>query len=192
MTEIVRIRSQAVLGRHWGTLTNYALSLKRRDGRWQDMEREVYDHGLAAAVLLCNRKKGTVILIRQFRFPAHLNGDDPLLIEVCAGLLDDNAPEEAAIREAEEESGFRVSGAIHVFDTYMSPGSLTEKVSCFVADYDDSQRIGTGGGLEAEGEDIEVLELAFDEAFAMIAAGKIIDGKTIMLLQHARLAGIFG
>lgn len=192
MTDVVRIRGQAVIGANWGRLTNYELSLLRRDGRWQDMEREVYDHGSAAAILLCNRARKTVILIRQFRFPVHLNGDNPLLIEVCAGLLDDNAPEDAARREAEEESGFRVGALTHAFDTYMSPGSLTEKVACFIAEYDDSQRIGAGGGLEAEGEDIEVLEMAFDEAFAMIGRGEIIDGKTVMLLQHAKLAGIFG
>lgn len=191
MSAEVRIESRTLLADDWGNLSRYVIELRRRSGDWQRQNREVYDHGSAAAVLLCDPDRGTVILTRQFRLPVHLNGDDPALIEVCAGLLDGDDPETCARREAEEETGYRVEVLTHAFDAYMSPGSLTEKLFLFVAHYHAGHRVSDGGGLEHEGEDIEVLEMPFATAFGMVAAGEITDAKTIMLLQHAALSGVF-
>lgn len=191
MGEEVRIEDETLLSHDWGSLTRYTIALRRRSGDWQQQRREVYDHGSAAALLLCDPARGTVVLTRQFRLPVHLNGDAPALIEVCAGLLDGDLPEDCARREAEEESGYRVETITHAFDAYMSPGSLTEKLSCFIGFYDEGQRVSEGGGLVHEGEDIEVLELPFAAALGMIATGEITDAKTIMLLQHAALSGVF-
>lgn len=191
MSADVRIESRTVLAHDWGNLSRYTIEVRRRSGDWQRQSREVYDHGSAAAVLLCDPERGTVILTRQFRLPAHLNGDNPALIEVCAGLLDGDDPETCARREAEEETGYRVDAVTHAFDAYMSPGSLTEKLSFFVAQYHAGHRVSDGGGLEYEGEDIEVMEVPFTSALEMVRTGAIIDAKTIMLLQHAQLSGMF-
>ena len=191
MGDGVRIDGEALLSHDWGRLSRYTIAVRRRSGDWQQQLREVYDHGNAAAILLCDPDRGTVILARQFRLPVHLNGDDPALIEVCAGLLDGDDPETCARREAEEESGFRVEAVTHAFDAYMSPGSLTEKLACFIGLYHEGHRVSEGGGLVHEGEDIEVLEMPFTTAFGMIATGGITDAKTIMLLQHAALSGVF-
>jgi len=187
----VKITSETTLAKAWGTLSEARLELRRRDGTWQEQTREVYDHGSAAAVLLCNPAAGNVVLTRQFRYPVHRNGDDGCLIEVCAGLLDGDSPEDCARRESEEETGYRPSALIHAFAAYASPGSLTEKLDCFIGLYDETARVAAGGGLHHEGEDIEILELPFETALAMISSGGIIDAKTIMLLQHAALSGIF-
>lgn len=191
MSDEVRIEDRALLSHDWGNLSRYTISVRRRAGDWQQQYREVYDHGSAAALLLCDPDRGTVILTRQFRLPVHLNGDDPALIEVCAGLLDGDPPEVCARREAEEESGYRVEAVTHAFDAYMSPGSLTEKLSCFIGLYHEGHRVSEGGGLAHEGEDIEVLEMPFATALGMIGTGAITDAKTIMLLQHAALSGVF-
>lgn len=171
-----------------GTLSVYSVEMRLGAA---PLKREVYDHGHAAAILLYNPTRQTVLLVRQFRVPALLGGDGGALIEVCAGLLDGHAPEECARQEAVEETGHRPRSITHVFDAYLSPGSLSEKLHCFVGDYDEDTRVSSGGGIAAEGEEIEVLELPFERAYGMIASGEIIDAKTIMLLQHARLAGVF-
>lgn len=184
----VRVRDVTLLSDHWTTLKTTTFDWRRSDGRWQECRRETYDRGNGAALLLYNRGQRTVILTRQFRYPAFVNGHDDLLTEVPAGLLDDASPEECIRAEAEQEVGFRVRAPRKVFEAFMSPGSVTERLHFFVAEYDPADRIGAGGGLEAEGEDIEVLELTLDEALAMVGRGEICDGKTIMLLQHAALA----
>lgn len=142
-------------------------------------------------LLLFNAARGTVVLTRQFRFPAYVNGcADGLLIEACAGLLDGDEPQACIRREAQEETGFAVRAPRKLFEAYMSPGSVTEKLHFFVAAYEDGDRVGAGGGAIAEGEDIEVVELLLSDALQMIRSGAIVDGKTIMLLQHAALVGL--
>jgi GDP-mannose pyrophosphatase NudK len=183
----IKLIGKEVLAQDWGTLTKSTLDFQRRDGSWQRQVREIYDHGSAAAILLFCPEKETVILVRQFRLPVYLDGRDGWLLEVCAGLLDGDTPEVCARREAEEEAGIRVKSVRHVVDADMSPGSLTEKVSCFVGTYDAETSISAGGGLAAEGEDIEVVELDFPAALALIGEGKITDAKTVLLLQHLAL-----
>jgi nudix-type nucleoside diphosphatase (YffH/AdpP family) len=189
--EQVRILEEQVLSHDWYLLRRTTFQHRRRDGRLQVVARETYDRGNGAALLLFNAARATVILTRQFRFPAFVNGcADGLLIETCAGLLDGDDPVAAMQREAMEETGYAVTAPRKVFEAYMSPGSVTEKLHFFVAAYDDTDRRSAGGGEADEGEDIEVLELPLARALAMIASGEIQDGKTIMLLQHAALAGL--
>ncbi|MHA6311330.1 NUDIX domain-containing protein [Pantoea sp. S-LA4] len=186
----VRIISKQLLSDNWYTLKKYTFSLLRRDGQWQEQSREAYDRGNGAVVLLYNREKKRVVLTRQFRFPIYLNGHHGFLIEAAAGLLDNASPEARIVAEAEEETGFRVTRVEKVFEAFMSPGSVTEKLYFFIAEYADQQRSGEGGGIAEEGEDIEVLEMDFDQALQAITDGEIMDAKTIMLLQHLRLKGI--
>ncbi|WP_462386854.1 NUDIX domain-containing protein [Acidovorax sp. Q11] len=187
-TEHVKLLDVQVLSDNWYVLRKVTCSLRRRDGQWQTMSREAYDRGNGAALLLFDPRRSMVVLTRQFRLPAFLNGcADGLLIETCAGLLDGDDPETCIRREAEEETGYRVRQPRKVFEAYMSPGSVTEKLHFFVAEYEPGDRIRTGGGLEGEGEDIEVIEMPLAEALAGIANGTIQDGKTIMLLQHVAL-----
>ncbi|MFV9669633.1 NUDIX domain-containing protein [Pantoea sp. KXB25] len=186
----VRLIHEQLLSDNWYTLKKYTFSLQRRDGRWQEQSREAYDRGNGAVILLYNRETRRVVVTRQFRFPVFLNGHNGFLIEAAAGLLDNASPEARIVAEAEEETGFRVTRVEKVFEAFMSPGSVTEKLYFFIAEYDDRQRSGEGGGIEEEGEDIEVLELDFDQALQAIDQGEIVDAKTIMLLQHLRLKGI--
>lgn len=187
-TDSVRLQAAEVLSDHWYTLRKITLDLRRRDGQWQRQVREAYDRGNGAAVLLFDPERRTVVLTRQFRLPTFLNGNaDGLLIESCAGLLDGDDPETCIRREAEEETGYRVRQPRKVFEAYMSPGSVTEKLHFFVAEYAPHDRIRTGGGLAEEGEDIEVIEMPLAEALAGVGSGAIQDGKTIMLLQHVAL-----
>jgi len=187
----VRIVDQQTLADDWFVLKKTSFEYRRNDGRWQLMHRETYDRGNGAALLLYNPQRGTVVLTRQFRFPAFANGcEDGLLVEACAGLLDDDDPLAAIRREVQEETGYAVREPRKVFEAYMSPGSVTEKLHFFVAEFDDTDRTGQGGGDMAEGEDIEVLELPLAQAMEMIRTGQIQDGKTIMLLQHAALLGL--
>jgi len=187
IAERVRIHEVRLLSDDWYVLKKTRFEYRRRNGAWQMQWREAYDRGNGAAILLYNLERGTVVLTRQFRLPAFVNGHDDLLVEVPAGLLDEAAPEERIKAEAEEEAGFRVDRVRKVYEAFMSPGSVTEKLHFFVAEYDPTSRVGDGGGLEAEGEDIEVFEPTFVEAQAMVARGEIADAKTIMLLQYAAL-----
>ena len=187
VSERVRVQQVEVLADDWYLLKKTTFDFLRSDGTWQRQSRETYDRGNGATILLYNLARRTVILVRQFRFPAFVNGWNDLLIEAPAGLLDEASPDERIKLEVEEETGYRVCHVRKIFEAYMSPGSVTEKLYFFVADYDANSKVGDGGGMEHEGEDIGVLELNVDEAMAMIAAGKIVDGKTIMLLQYAAL-----
>ena len=189
--EQVRILEERVLAHDWYLLRKTTFEHRRRDGQLQVVSRETYDRGNGVALLLFNAARASVILIRQFRFPCFVNGlADGLLIEACAGQLDGNDPASAMRREAMEETGYEVKAPRKVFEAYMSPGSITEKLHFFVAAYDDADRVGQGGGEAHEGEDIEVLELPLAQALAMIGRGEIQDAKTIMLLQHAALVGL--
>src|SRR5471030_54975 len=184
---LVRITSQKLLSDNWYVLKKYEFELRRRDGTWQAQTREVYDRGNGATILLYNRARRTVVLIRQFRMPVFVNGHDGLLIESAAGLLDNVSPEERIRLEAEEETGYRVGSIEKIYEAFMSPGSVTERIHFFIGEYQAADRVGEGGGLIDEGEDIEVLELSFEQALAMVQSGEIVDGKTIMLLQHLEL-----
>jgi nudix-type nucleoside diphosphatase (YffH/AdpP family) len=183
----VRVHEATLLSDNWYTLKTTAFDWRRNDGKWQRVHRETYDRGNGATLLPYNRARRTVLLTRQFRYPAFVNGHDDLLIEAAAGLLDNAAPEERIRAEVEEELGYRLGAVQKIFETFMSPGSVTEKLHFFIAEYEPSMRVGNGGGLADEGEDIEVLELGIDEALAMVADGRIADAKTVMLLYHAQL-----
>jgi nudix-type nucleoside diphosphatase (YffH/AdpP family) len=186
-TDRVRLISSQVLSDDWYLLKKTIFDFRRADGSWQRQQRETYDRGNGATLLLYQLTTRKVVLIRQFRFPTFVNGHDGMLIEAPAGLLDQATPEQRIRAEVEEETGYRVGEVRKVFEAFMSPGSVTEKLYFFVAEYDAGSRVSQGGGLAEEGEDIEVLELDFDKAMAMIHRGEIIDGKTIMLLQYAAL-----
>jgi nudix-type nucleoside diphosphatase (YffH/AdpP family) len=187
ISERVRVKNVSVLSDRHYRLNEVEFEYRRGNGEWQTQKREVFDRGHAATLLPYNVASRSVLLARQFRLPAYLAGHDDLLIEAAAGMLDDETPEKRIRAEAEEEIGYRLHDMRKVFEAFMSPGSVTEKLHFFVAEYDSSMRIGNGGGLADEGEDIEVLELSIDEALAMIADGRIVDAKTIMLLQYAAL-----
>ena len=181
-----------LLAAAWHVLRRTTLQRRRRDGQWVTEQRETYDRGNGATLLPYDAERRTVLLSRQFRYPVYVNGHpDGMLLETAAGLLDDDSPEDAVRREVEEELGITVGEVEHVFDVFMSPGSVTERLHFYAAPYRPADRTGAGGGLEDEGEDIEVVELPFDEALAMVDDGRIADAKTIMLLQWAALRGPF-
>jgi nudix-type nucleoside diphosphatase (YffH/AdpP family) len=183
----VRVEEVRVLSDDWYVLKKTTFLYRRGDGSWQRQSRETYDRGNGATILLYDPGRRTVVLTRQFRYPAFVNGCDELLVEAPAGLLDNAGPEERIRAETEEETGFRIGQVQRVMEAYMSPGSVTEKLYFFVAPYSPADRVGAGGGHAHEGEDIDLLELDIDEALAMIVRGEIRDGKTIMLLYHAAL-----
>lgn len=188
----VRVAGERLLSNNWYTLKTTAFDLQRRDGSWQRQHRETYDRGNGACILLFNAGMGTVILTRQFRYPTFVNGNSSgYMVEVCAGLLDADDPETCIRRETEEETGYRIGAVKKVGACYMSPGSVTEKLHFFIAEYSPKDQVTAGGGHAHEGEDIEVLELPFNEAMAMVVDGRIQDAKTILLLQHAALCGCF-
>lgn len=186
----IRIIANETLSDNWYILKKYTFDHQRRDGEWQRQSREVYDRGNGATILLYNRGKKTVILTRQFRFPVFINGHENDLIEAAAGLLDNMDPENRIKAEAEEETGFRVSSVQKIFEAYMSPGSVTEKLYFYLAEYHPQDQTGAGGGIKSEGEDIDVLEMTLEQALRGIETGRIVDGKTIMLLYHVALKGI--
>jgi len=186
MNERIRLRNQTVLSDNWYTLRKITFDYQRKNGTWETHSREAYDRGNGATILLHNPAADTVILTRQFRLPTFVNGNPTgLLIEACAGLLDDEHPDAAIVRETEEETGFRLTAVQKVMEAYMSPGSVTERLFFYLAEYSAATERRAGGGIEEE--EIEVLELPLGEALGMVAAGQIQDGKTIMLLQHLRL-----
>lgn len=184
----ITIQKTELLSDNWYILNKVTFDYLTKDNTLISQKREVYDRGNGAAILLYNTKQKTVILTRQFRLPTYLNGNDSgMMIEVCAGLLDEDHPEQCIIRETEEETGYRVSSVRKVFESYMSPGAVTEILYFFVGEYDESMKVSEGGGVEHEQENIDVLEFTFDEAYAMIESGEIKDAKTIMLLQYAKI-----
>lgn len=188
----VVVRDVELTSHGWHVLRRTTFDYRRRDGHWDTQQRETYDRGDGAVVLPYDTGRGRVLLTRQFRYPAYVNDHpDGMLVEAAAGLLDADDPRAAVRRESAEELGVDLGSLTHVFDAYMSPGSVTERLHFFAAPYTSADLTGAGGGLEHEGEDIEVLELPFTEALAMIRDGRITDGKTIMLLQWAALDGPF-
>ncbi len=187
----VRNIKTEVLSDNWYTLKKVTFEYLKKDGRWETQSRETYDRGNGATILLYNRENKTVILIRQFRMLTYVNGNDSgMLIESCAGLLDQDNAEDCIKRETEEETGYKISSVEKVFEAYMSPGSVTEIVYFFTVAYSKSMKKDSGGGLDDEQEDIEVLELKIDDAIQMVENGDIKDGKTIMLLQYIQLKNI--
>jgi nudix-type nucleoside diphosphatase (YffH/AdpP family) len=187
ISDRIRVKNVRLLSDNRYILKTTTFEWRRANGEWQKQDRETYDRGNGATLLPYNVKRRTVVLVRQFRYPAYVNGCDDLLIETAAGLLDNASPENRIRAEAEEETGYRLHEVHKVFEAYMSPGAVTEKLHFFVAEYEPDMKIGSGGGIADEGEDIEVLELSIDEALAMITDGRIADAKTIMLLQYAAL-----
>lgn len=184
----IRNLTKTLLSNNWYTLSKYAFEYQLPDGQWQYQEREAYDRGNGSTILLYNKEKEKILLTRQFRLPTYVNGNkNGMLIEACAGLLDQDDAENCIKKEAEEELGYRLDNVQKIFEAYMSPGSVTEIIYFFIAEYHDNMRISHGGGLAEEQENIEVLELDFRAALNMIESGEIKDGKTIMLLQYAEL-----
>ena len=188
MIDNVKVTKTEVLSDHWYILRKITYQYQKKDGSIQTQTREAYDRGNGATILLYDREKKTVILTRQFRLPTFINGNKSgMLIEACAGLLDKDNAEDCIRRETEEETGYKIKDIRKIFEAYMSPGSVTEILHFFVAEYTAQMKIGDGGGVEHEEENIEVLEIQFDKALTMIDSGDIKDGKTIMLLQYLRL-----
>ena len=187
----IKIQKNEILSNNWYTLRKITYDYLMQDGTWQTHSREAYDRGNGATILLYNINLKTVILTRQFRLPTYINcNDSGMLIESCAGLLDKDNPEECIIRETEEETGYKISSAKKIFEAYMSPGSVTEMLYFFIAAYSSNMKVNDGGGLAHEQENIEVLEISFENSLQMIDDGEIKDGKTIMLLQYLRLKNI--
>lgn len=190
MKDKVQILKTEILSDNWYTLKKVTFNLQNKNGSWVNQNREAYDRGNGATILLYNKENKTVILTRQFRLPTFINGnEDGMLIETCAGLLDADNAEDAIRRETEEETGFTLKDVKKVYEAYMSPGSVTEILYFFIGEYSRDMKTSAGGGVD-DHEDIEVLELPFDKAFGMIDTGEIKDGKTIMLLQHLKLSNL--
>ncbi len=184
----IKIQTQEVLSDNWYTLNKITYKHHNTSGEWEIHTREVYDRGNGACVLLYNKKNKTVVLTKQFRLPTYVNGNTSgMMIEACAGVLDDNNPEDCIRKEIEEETGYKVKNVKKILESYMSPGAVTEIIHFFIAEYNEDMKVSEGGGLENEEEHIEVLEYNFEDAYNMIFSGEIKDGKTIMLLQHAKI-----
>ena len=191
MIQNVKITDTKVLSDNWYILRKITYEYTKKDGSKVTQSREAYDRGNGATILLYNKQQRTVILTKQFRLPTYVNGNETgMLIETCAGLLDKDNAEDCIRRETEEETGYKISDVRKVYEAYMSPGSVTELLYFFVAEYSKDMKVSDGGGAEHEEENIDVLEIHFDDAMKMVANGEIRDGKTIMLLQHVKLAGI--
>lgn len=188
MPDNIKILKTEVLSDNWYTLRKITYEYLKSNGTWETQNREAYDRGNGATILLYNKEQKTVILTRQFRLPSYMNGNPTgMLIETCAGLLDKDNPEDCIRRETEEETGYKITDVRKIFEAYMSPGSVTEILYFFVAEYSKSMKVNDGGGISHEQEDIEVLEITLDRAMQMIDTGEIKDGKSIMLLQYAKL-----
>jgi len=188
MNDRVKIVKKEILSDNWYTLNKITFDYKENNGEWTRLDREAYDRGNGATILLYNKSNRTVVLTKQFRLPTYINGNkDGMLIEACAGLLDKDNAEDCIRKETEEETGYRIKNVEKIFEAYMSPGSVTEILYFFVAEYDKDMKVSEGGGAEDENENIEVLELDFNAALNKIKTGEIKDGKTIMLLQYAQI-----
>lgn len=186
MNPKIRIQKEEILSNNWYILKKFTFDYQKKNGEWTTLNREAYDRGNGATILLYNKAQRTVILTKQFRLPTYVNGNTSgMLIESCAGLLDQDSPEEAIIRETEEETGFQITSPEKIFEAYMSPGSVTEKLFFYIAEYHKDMNRNNGGGVDEE--EIEVLELPFNEAMSMVKSGEIIDGKTIILLQYLKI-----
>jgi nudix-type nucleoside diphosphatase (YffH/AdpP family) len=191
MPETVKILETKVLSDNWYTLRKVTFEYTKADGTTLTQSREAYDRGNGATILLYNKVQRTVILTRQFRLPTFINGNETgFMIEACAGLLDEDNPEDCIRRETEEETGYKITHVRKIFEAYMSPGSVTEILHFFIAEYAQEMKVADGGGVENEGENIEVLEMDFTEALAKIGTGEIKDAKTIMLLQYLKISDI--
>lgn len=184
----IKILNTEILSDNWYVLKKITYSYSKKDGTNKTQVREAYDRGNGATILLFNKDRKTVILTRQFRLPTFINGNESgMMIESCAGLLDENNPEDCIIKETEEETGYRVKNVHRIFDAYMSPGAVTERVYFFIAEYSQAMKVTDGGGAENEEENIDVLEMNIDNALKMVDNGEIKDGKTIILLQYIKL-----
>ena len=188
MISNIKILQSEILSDQWYTLRKVTYQYLQSDGTWQTQSREAYDRGNGATILLYNQEQQTVVLTRQFRLPTFINGNPSgMLIEACAGLLDQDNPEDCIRRETEEETGYKIRDVRKIFEAYMSPGSVTEILHFFIAEYSPSMKVHEGGGMEHEQENIEVLEIPFEQAMRMVDHGEIKDAKTIILLQYLRL-----
>ena len=188
MNQRIKNLTSKILSDNWYTLKKVSYDFQKKDGTWESQTREAYDRGNGAVILLYNKAKQTVVLTQQFRLPTYINGNkDGMMIEACAGLLDEDNPEDCIRRETEEETGYKITEVKKIFEAYMSPGSVTEILYFFIAEYTQEMKVSEGGGVAHEHENIEVLEIHFETAYQMIESGKIKDAKTIMLLQYARL-----
>jgi nudix-type nucleoside diphosphatase (YffH/AdpP family) len=184
----IKIQKTELLSDNHYVLNKVTFDYQKKDDSWISHKREVYDRGNGAAILLYNLKQKTILLTRQFRLPTYLNGNKSgMMLEVCAGLLDLDSPEECIIRETEEETGYRILKAKKIMQAYTSPGAVTEILHLFIGEYDESMKINEGVGLESEQENIEVIELPFEEAYNKIGSGEINDAKTLILLQYAKI-----
>lgn len=189
--ENVKILKTELLSDNWYQLKKITFEYRKKDGEWEIQEREAYDRGNGATILLINKSRKTVILTKQFRMPTFLNGNPTgMLIETCAGLLEKDNPHECIKKETEEETGFKISKVDKIFEVFMSPGSVTETLHYFIAEYDESMKTGDGGGVMKEQEEIDVLEIPFETSLEMVDRGEIKDAKTIILLYHVRIKGI--
>ena len=188
----VKITKEEVLSDEHTTLKKYTFDIRKKDGEWETQEREVFDHGNAATVLLYNREEKTIVLTKQFRLATYVNGNPSgMLVETPAGLLEEGeAPEKTMLREIKEETGYEIENVQKVYEAYSSAGAFTELIHFYVAPYKRKQKVEEGGGLEEEGEEIRVMEIPFDKAISMVENGEIKDAKTILLLLHAKLKGL--
>ncbi|MGH2563319.1 MAG: GDP-mannose pyrophosphatase NudK [Ginsengibacter sp.] len=191
MNNSIKIIKNEIICKSWHTLKKVTFEHLQKDGTWQQQSREAYDRGNGAVILLYNKEQSSVILTKQFRIPTYINGNDTgMLIEACAGLLDNDKPEDAIKREAEEETGYKITDVRKIYEAYMSPGSVTEILYFFIAEYSKEMKVNEGGGVAHEQENIEVLEMDFNMAMKMIETGEIKDAKTIMLIQYLKLKNI--
>ena len=187
----INIKKITVLADEWNTLKKVKFDYKTKNGIWQEQLRECYTTGEGACILLYNPKKNTVVLTKQFRMPSYLSGNkDGMMIEVCAGLLDDDDQDTCIKKEVLEETGYKINSVQKVFELYSTPGTVSEKLHYYIGEYDDGMKINAGGGLDSEQEEIEVLEYDFNVALQMIHTGEIIDARTVILLHYAKIKGL--
>ncbi|WP_281989457.1 GDP-mannose pyrophosphatase NudK [Aquimarina aggregata] len=184
----IKITKKEILSDNWYTLHKVTYEYLNKQGQWETHQREAYDRGNGAVILLYNASIKKIILTSQFRLPTYINGNtNGMMIEACAGLLDQDNPEDCIRKETEEETGYKIDKVQKVFESYMSPGSVTEVLYFFIAEYTSDMKVSDGGGIQEEQENIEVLELDFEKAMSMMYSGEIKDAKTIMLLQYAKI-----